>query len=137
MPLQNFVIQLLNLGLYHAKLIQKGMCNGSHFIWPCILIFMDEASERLGADNTFRSNDTDFTQMSSQSIDEHGFLLHQQIATAVQHQDRLLLYRFDRNELHGRSCDGFTDGFGIASIGFTAFEIGFDVAGWHQSDGMS
>ena len=52
---------------------------------------------------------------------------------ASQHENRLLVFEFDRYEPHGRPCDGPADRFGIGSICFAPLPMRLDV-GWRQSN---
>ena len=55
-------------------------------------------------------------------------------SAAMQHQSRLLLFRFCWHETHRRPRYCLANRGGIVGVVLAAFEIGLHVARWHQLD---
>jgi hypothetical protein len=62
-----------------------------------------------------------------------GSLAHEQVASTMHDQHRLLLLALDRHEAHGRPRRRFADRRGISRIVLPALEIGLDVLRWDQA----
>ena len=54
--------------------------------------------------------------MPAQRVGQHRALAHQQIASPVQHYDRLLIDALGRNKTHGWTGDRLADGFAEALL---------------------
>src|SRR6516165_6250692 len=64
-------------------------------------------------------------------------LTDEKIPRSMQHQQGLLIGRFDRHEPHRWACHGLTDGGCIGSIIFRPFDIALYVARRHQTHGVT
>ena len=74
------------------------------------------------------SNDAVFGQMTTQSIDQHGPLPHEQLACTVEHQHGVLLRALDGHIAHGRAGHGLAYARSIKGIALAAFNIGFHIS---------
>jgi hypothetical protein len=55
----------------------------------------------------------------------------------MQHEQGMLIGRFDRHEPHRWACHGLTNGGCVGSIAFRPFDIALHVARWHQTNGVT
>lgn len=91
-------------------------------------VFEDVGDVVLGGVAATGHDETEFAQEAAQLVDLGGALGDDGAADAVQAEDGLLFDGFDGNEAHGRTADGFADGFGIVAVVLAALAIGDDEA---------
>src|SRR5215510_4131927 len=77
-------------------------------------------------------DDTELRQMPSDRIRQHRALTHEKLSAAVEHQGRLLLFRFRRHKSHRRSGHRLADGGSVVGVVLAALDIGLHIARWHQ-----
>ena len=60
-------------------------------------------------------------------------LADQKIAGAVNHEQALLLFRFDRHKSHAWSLNSLAAGLGVGGVMFVSLDVGSHIASRHQS----
>ena len=69
-------------------------------------------------------------------IDDGGPMFHEERPCAVHSLQVGLLHRLDRDTAHGGPTHRFADRFRIAPIVLVGLDVGLDVLGMHQLEGM-
>src|SRR6516225_2056961 len=77
-------------------------------------------------------DDAELRHMPADRIRQHRSLTNQKLPATMQHQARLLLFRFCGNETHRWSRYRLADGGRIVGVILAALEVGLHVARWHQ-----
>src|SRR3974390_3162030 len=65
-------------------------------------------------------------------IRQHRPLTYQKLPAAMEHQNRLLLFRLSRHETHRWPRDRLANCRSVIGVVLNAFEIGLHIARWHQ-----
>jgi hypothetical protein len=82
---------------------------------------------------TFQGPGRDETELGEvPGVDELGSLPNQQLARPVHGQCRLLLFRLDRHEAHGRPRHGLADRRSVGRVVLATLHVGLDVLGRHE-----
>ena len=92
-----------------------------------IRLVLDDLRQTLEFVQTLGLDDAEFREVGAYGVGQGGALANQQIAAAVQRQDRLLLDGLDRDKAHARPPNRFADRFGIGGVVLVALYVGFDV----------
>jgi hypothetical protein len=97
--------------------------------WNAIVPRISKNLKQLGRTITaFRRDDAKLSQMPADRIRQHRSLTDQKLPTAMQHQSRLLLFRFGRHKTHRWSRHRLADGGRIIGVIFVALETSLHVA---------
>src|SRR5271155_4035152 len=75
--------------------------------------------------------------MPADRIRQHRALTDEKLPTAMQHQARLLLFRFCWHEPHRRSRYRLTDRSSIIRVILAALEVSLHIVRWHQPHRMA
>src|SRR5581483_245943 len=112
-----------------GKSIEAEPCSS----WNAIVLLVSNDLEQLRrAVATLGRYDAELSHVPADRIRQHRSLTNQKLSAAMQHQDRLLLFRFGRHKTHRRPRHRLADGRRIVGVVLAAFEIGFHIAWWHQ-----
>ena len=79
----------------------------------------------------------EFGKMSAKSIHGSRALADEKVAGPVNHQHALLLFGFARHRAHSWSLNSLAAGLRGGGIMFVGFDVGSDIASWHQSGVMT
>src|SRR3974390_2534897 len=97
-----------------------------------ILCIRNDHEQLRCAVASFRRDQPELAHMSADRIRQHRPLTYQKLPAAMQHQNRLLLFRLYRHETHRWPRDRLANCRSVIGVVLTAFEIGLHIARWHQ-----
>jgi hypothetical protein len=92
---------------------------------------VDDGDQLGNPPDTQRRHDPELAEAASNQIRQHGLLLHQDLARAVERQHGLLLGRLDCREPHRRAAHCFANRFRIESIALATLHVRLDVPSRH------
>ena len=72
--------------------------------------------------------------VAAQRVDQQGPLTNEGLAHFQNHALSLPRDRFHRHEMHAWPPRRLADRLGVVTVIFAAFDVGFDVLRWDQSD---
>ena len=84
-----------------------------------------------------RRDDPELGQMRADRIDHCGLLPDKEMASAMEHQAALLLWRLGRDEPHVRPGDRLTDRLGVSGIILLSLDVRLHISRRHQANGMA
>ena len=102
--------------------------NGRHAL---IILVVNDVQQPLDPIATDTGDDADLSEMRAHRIDQRRALANEEPPGSAQHQDRLLLKRFDLDEPHVGARHRLAHRFRARTIVLVALDIGLDVARRH------
>lgn len=103
---------------------------------PCFGIFQEASDRRLELAPALGKGEAALQQDRAQLVHQHGAHADQPRPDPVQALHVELLLRLQRHEAHGRARGRLGDRLGIAVVVLLRLDVGADVLGRHQPDGV-